>query len=682
MILPLCLALWAQGIAQDTSNPQPVAPDTSLVQAAPATDTPAVPDTLFHLKTVTVRAKARNRTATVPREAWSKPAPLGTAGAVETLRELPGIGFSSDLSGQFSSCGIPVEGSLVTWEGAPLLWPWHFGGLFGALSQWATDDVRWHLVSGTPSPSQGGGWLETSGRTRQDTDQVHGGASLGTVAGEAAAWGRRGDWGWQVGARHTWLGAALDLAYDNGWSPQKMTVRFTDANAAIAWRHGPWSALVGWIGTQDTLGITLDSLDYAYSWQNLAVPLKLDWQDDAWSAGFHGSVSRYRRYDPGLESRDTLSLWRGSLQAGWKSGSLRLGAGLRADRWQAGHGLDNPSYMDTAWFGTRHLTVLSPFVNAGYRTERWNLQAWLGLSGSSREAPAPEYGFLSTLTLDHWSLEAAAEHRRLRTSVLDQGQQSVEAASPAWVLMPGAAPWTSQLHLALDRKESVPQAKLMTRTGVLAWVRTNEGLWGWSRRLPRDWNREQWLAARSDGWGLGIEAHAGLELGRLSLSGRYTWSEDVLQERATQGWTPPSRWAPWDQRHRFQTQAAWAWKGSLHPQANSFFCKSELVAKVSSGLLRSRSLAWTRSDPSMDIDTGWIVPWRAVSGSLRVPYARIDLTPLRIGREGRWAFWWTVVNLTGQDNVSGWIDEDRPGSSSPIYQIPFLPVVLGVQVEF
>jgi len=682
LILPFCLALWAQGTPQDTTT-RPVAADTSLVQPAPVTDTPSVPDTLFHLKPVLVRAKARNRTATVPRETWTRPSALGTAGAVETLRDLPGVGFPGDLSGRFSSCGIPVEGSFVTWEEAPLLWPWHFGGLFGALSQWATDDVRWHLVSGAQSPSQGGGWLETGSRTRQDTDQVHGGASLGTVAGEAAAWGRHGDWGWQVGARRTWLGAALDMAYDNGWSPQKMTVRFTDANAALSWRHGPWSALAGWIGTEDTVGIVMDTSGYAFSWQNLAIPLKLDWQDGPWSAGFHGSFSRYRRFDPDLESRDTLSLWRGALQAGWRSGSLRLETGIRADRWQAGHGVSMPGYIDTVWFGTRRLTVLSPYVNGSCgRKDRWNLQAWLGLSSSSREALAPEFGFLSTLSLGHWSLEAAAERKLLQTSILDQGLQSVEAASPAWVLMPGSAARTSQLHVALDRKELVPQADLATQAGVLAWVRTNEGLWGWSRQLPRDWHPEEWRAARSDGWGIGLEAHAGLELGRLALAGRYTWSEDVLQERATDGWTPPSRWAPWDQRHRFQVQAAWAWKGSLHPEAKAFFCKSELVAKVSSGLLRSRTIAWTRSDPTMDIDTSSIFSWAGVNGGRRAPYARIDLTPLRIGREGRWAFWWSIVNLTGQDNVSGWIDENRPGTETPIYQIPFLPVVLGVQVEF
>ena len=660
--------------------------DSDSVAASVARDS-VPPDTLreFAFDSTVVKGVRRRRLdVPVDRAVWSRPSSMGLPGAVESLREQPGVAFSSDLSGHFSSTGMPVEGSAITWNGAEILWPWHFGGLFGALDDWATGRVAWHNPPGTPSPSRGGGWLETEGRAGGDSDQVHAAARLGFVAGGAATWGRRGDWGWQATARRTWLDWALDLARDRKWTDQRMKVLFQDATTQATWNHGPWKASVGWFGSEDTLGIATngkkDSL-MGLSWQNIAIPVGLSWREGSWEAQAQGSWSRYRRLDSDFHSSDTLGLWRGMLAVGRNlSEATLLEAGFKAERWSSLHRQDD-SWASREWVGDSNRTVLEPTLRMRYAKWAWESEAWMGLVHAEHDEAVPEGAIKVGWNGGVWEVQASVERKWVALSILDQAQEQIDAASPASILPPGSAPRTTQIQLQVGRKEFDPASETRTELGVLGWYRLDQGFWNWSPVYDRLMWITRYQAARSDGWGTGVEIDGSLGGRRWDLSGRQILSMDVLRDTGRGPDRPPSRWAPWDQRWRTEFRAAFACKGAIRPAAGEFYWHSELVGKMSSGLLRTKFAAWTFPNQDQEIDTVVLGGSSTTRAKDRTPYFRLDVTPLRIGREGRWAFWWTLVNVTNAANLMGWVDNGPDDPAQPVSQIPFLPVVFGVQVE-
>lgn len=612
---------------------------------------------------------------------WAKPSALGLPGAMESLREQQGVAFSSELSGHFSSTGMPVEGSVVTWDGAQILWPWHFGGMFGVLDDWTTGTVRWNSLSGGPGPSRGGGWLEATDRAWSDSDTVHAAARLGFVAGSAAVWGRRGDWGWQLTGRRTWLDAALDLAKEQGWTDQEMKVLFQDGTATLNWRHGPLSASVGWFGSEDTLGIKLAPDDelVGISWQNLSIPVQISWREGPWSVRSQGAWSRYRRLDKELVTVDTLALFHGrfAVERALDGGrAVELAAGF--DSWRSVHRYDGWN-GSMSWAGDTERTVLEPTLGFRQSGRGWELRAWLGIANARHDPFVPEGAASLGCGIGKWNFEIGVERKLVVLSMLDQAQRQIDAPSPAWVLPPGSAPRSTQFQLRWDRDERDAQSGFSTRIAGLTWYRLHEGSWNWTFVENRGSGKFDFETLRSDGWSTGMEVDAGMGIPAMDVSVRQILSMDVLQDRAVDGFRPPSRWAPWDQRWRTEFDLRWSWTGNLRPRKGRFFCGSELSVKKSTGLPRGKVVAWNPPDNNLQVVGG--VSNIDVYGTKRTPYFRLDLTPVRMGREGSWAFWWTLVNITNETNLMGWANNGADAPSDPVAQIPFLPVVFGVQVE-
>jgi hypothetical protein len=655
--------------------------DSSLARLRDSTNRGDSLKELQFATTVVKGAKRYRRELLVDPDAWAKPSAMGLPGAMESLREQQGVAFSGELSGHFSSTGMPVEGSAVTWNGARILWPWHFGGMFGGLDDWATGTVRWTSLGGDPGPSRGGGWLETDDRAWSDSNAVHAAARLGFVAGGAAVWGRRGDWGWQLTGRRTWLDAALDLAKDQAWTEQEMKVMFQDGTAALNWRHGPWSASVGWYGSEDTLGIKIDPEAeelVGISWQNLSVPVRLSWRQGPWHVRSQASWSRYRRVDMDMYTVDTLELAHARLAVERSLGKGRaIEIAANIDSWWSVHEYHKWDAL-RAWTGDTDRIVLEPTIGYRQAGQGWELRSWLGFANARHDPFSPQAGLSLEGDIGKWNLALGAERKLVVLSLLDQAQRQIDAPSPAWVLPPGSAGRSTQFQLRGKREERDARSGIATRLAGMGWYRLHEGGWNWTLVDQRGEGKARFETSRWDGWSTGVEVDGRIGFSALEISGRQILSMDVLRDREIDGFRPPSRWAPWDQRWRTEFDLQWAWIGEVRPQEGRFYCGSGVAAKRSTGLARSKVVAWNPPDYGTSMDVEWSID---VYGTERTPYFRVDLTPLRMGREGRWAFWWTLVNLTNQTNLMGWVNNGPGAEADPVSQIPFLPVVFGVQVE-
>jgi hypothetical protein len=580
---------------------------------------------------------------------------------------------------------MPFEGSAVTWDGADIPWPWHFGGLFGVLDASAVGKTSWDPSGGGVSPAGGGGWLEAGSKaTTPQPEGFHGSLEAGTIDGSAAVWGRRGDWSAQASCRRTWLDPALELAHHEGWSPEELVIQFWDATAAVAWNHGPWSAHVGIFASADSLSVgATDSMDgLLSSWRNTTIPASLEWSGDGWGVGADASISDFTRFDDELSASDTLDLHSLSVHTRQDmSETSRLETGLRLRMWTTSYaerGRPVPGFP-----GDAKRDLLEPWVSVRAKPDPWTARVWLGLAHDERDPAAPEGGARLGWHGGFWSLQIDLDRKIVPVSVLGSITDGTEMPSPAWFFPTGASPRTTSLQVSALRSETGTQGSPSTEFRSLGWLRSTEGLWAWEG----DWTNTYFdvplvrTSYREDAGSAGVDLSGRIVFDRLELGARQSISWDVVQRRPQDGTMFPRRWAPWDQRLQTEFDAAWAWMGSVRTNPRKFFLRSRMCLHDNSGTLRPDVAGWNVPSTGQALDTSFI-GWNRVNGSRRAPYFRLDITPLEFGVEGSWTAFWSIVNLTDQRNPMAWGSDAPNVSPQEIDQIPFLPVVFGVRFLF
>ena len=65
-------------------------------------------------------------------------------------------------------------------------------------------------------------------------------------------------------------------------------------------------------------------------------------------------------------------------------------------------------------------------------------------------------------------------------------------------------------------------------------------------------------------------------------------------------------------------------------------------------------------------------------------YFRVNIKAIDIGRESKWNFSWTIINLTDHDNMffSFYDTSKNPPEKTSISQFPFLPIMLNYEYYF
>ena len=65
-------------------------------------------------------------------------------------------------------------------------------------------------------------------------------------------------------------------------------------------------------------------------------------------------------------------------------------------------------------------------------------------------------------------------------------------------------------------------------------------------------------------------------------------------------------------------------------------------------------------------------------------YFRIDVKAIDMGREGKWNFSWTIINLTDHENMfyTFYDTSKNPPKKTEIAQFPFMPIMLNYEYYF
>ncbi len=146
----------------------------------------------------------------------------------------------------------------------------------------------------------------------------------------------------------------------------------------------------------------------------------------------------------------------------------------------------------------------------------------------------------------------------------------------------------------------------------------------------------------------------------------------------------------WHQPYALKLDLGINWKGDedalwKHEKKGRYF-RSSLALKYSSGMPISeyKGYYYQKELGSQEYsDKITVLPGSRNAGR-QTDYFRIDVKAIDIGREGKWNFSWTIINLTDHDNMffSFYDTSKNPPEKTSISQFPFLPIMLNYEYYF
>jgi hypothetical protein len=190
----------------------------------------------------------------------------------------------------------------------------------------------------------------------------------------------------------------------------------------------------------------------------------------------------------------------------------------------------------------------------------------------------------------------------------------------------------------------------------------------------------------ADGYSMGYELSLRKDKGLWF--GGINWSQSISVARVNDGSKPyfPS----WHQPYALKLDLGINWKGGedalwQHKKKGRYF-RSSLALKYSSGMPISEYKGYymAKEIGSQKYSDNIVVVPGSRNAGRQTDYFRIDLKAIDIGREGKWNFSWTIINLTDHDNMFFTFYDTRktPPKKTSISQFPFLPIMLNYEYYF
>ncbi len=660
---------------------------------------------------------------------------LAEPDVIRAVQALPGVVSSSDFSTKLYVRGSPSDENLVLFDNAVVYSPSHFGGLFstfladgiGGLDFYEGGfDPYWgnRLASVLVVHSKDGGSTydstsRLSGTALGDSTHAEGSARVTTFSGSAETDGRRGDWSWVLAGRRTWIDQALNLADGLNLTDFHLDYFFYDWQGNLAWGNQYDTVRVSWYQGRDNLNIS----PLAADWGNLDVPVNVHWRlSPYWS---YDGVLAYSGFDQNFAVASVLNLGNsiGTLNtrqdlhyAGFPGHTLA--AGYEFNRFWIDFSYNFPllasyqedvyalnlqqAYLQDKWVvNPRHTVTFGvrgynyPAIQPGGKDLAFHLQH---LEDYFQFDPRLTYTYRPA---KNWRYDAhLGYYHQYLTSLSFTDQETI---NEFWYAVKSPMPPTTSLLASTGVERSD-----WTRWGLTASL---DGYYKDIRSIPlfdpsltgsvdssthrSDISK---LFGYLNGYALGAEFSLKRDQGAVSGEASYAYAVAVLKPLATgtdslQTFFRPY-YADWDQRQTFKLNLAVNWRGgkndALWPSASrGKYFRSSLQWNIHTGLPYT-GLDYTRSHDAFEPEglpeqTPALQTFTDDPNDFNVPYyARLDITPIDIGRVHKWRFYWTIINVFGRKNPF-LVNIDRnanPPTKTYFYQFPFLPIFLGYEYEF
>lgn len=572
-----------------------------------------------------------------------------------------------------------------------------------------------------------------------DTLRTHTSMRLTTLSGTVANDGRKGDWSWAAGARRTWIGAALEASRDAGITDFALDYDFYDNQASVAWGSRGDTVRVSVYQGQDVLNFKPLEIE----WGNFVLPVNVRKKlgDNLYFQG-SGAYSQFHqrfKFSDIFNIYNSVETWNGRAGFVWDPvASHRLDAGYEYNTFHVifkeavpilGYSFrEGPTEdLHAGWLQDRWIVTPQHTITAGVRTQ-W----YPGLEEATFD---PRISYTWKPNKD-WKFDAHwGRYTQYLTSLNLSGTESI---NEYWYPTRDPMEPTTQNMLALGVERS-GLTSLGLRTGLEGYYKDLHDIplyfpnqtnseYESNKESGKDYFSSSFAAL--DGWSTGLEWTLNKEDGWWSGGLSYALSWAALQQQpyknSIQDTTFDPYWADWDQRNTVKVNGALNWLGPskddallrdkksvptwakvattcvfppiafLWWMAKADYLRSSFQANYNTGLpITEYSGYYRQHEPGMGVDGenagqpiyesgNTFTTQDARNASRKTDYFRVDVTAFDFGRTNRWRVYWTLINVTGHENLFmvNYDTKTNPPKREETTQFPFLPIFVGWEYEF
>ena len=625
---------------------------------------------------------------------------LAEADVIKSIQALPGVVASSDFSSKIYVRGGAADQNLFLFDNAVVYSPVHFFGLFSTFLVEGIDDVKFYK-SGFPAQygNRLSSVLKMDGRAGgQDTvDEWFSKSSIkiSTFAAQLHTEGHQGPARWVVAGRTTYIGYMLDLCRSIGILDLDLDYEFTDLQGTFVYNF-----------TDDTrmkfsfyVGKDRLSFDPLYmDWGNVAVPINFyhrfngDWDYNATLA--------YSEFYQTMKIGDLMSI------------EMFLYS-FAGKQWLNYRGISNHTITfgyELEYYYERYQEKLStmtiadiqkPFHHVGYLQDAWKLTPDLLLQYGLRfnyQTAAEHFGVEPrsslTINLDNTkTLELyGGYYLQYLNSIIYTDQETLnEFYYPATTTTKGkhikpASSWLA----AIEYSQREIFDDYDATVGV--YYKTQNNLNTFVTQMDSTDEEESDEFVIADYFGTAEAYSFGYELSLRKdkgwLFGGINWSQSISVMRSNDG--TKAYFPSWHQPYAVKMDLGINWKGDedalwKHKVKGRYF-RSSIMAKYSAGMPISEYKGYYFGEElgNQQYQDDIIVLPGSRNAGRQTDYFRVDVKLIDIGRENKWNFSWTIINLTDHENMfyTFYDTSKNPPEKTSITQFPFLPIMLSYEYYF
>ncbi|MDB5103000.1 MAG: hypothetical protein JWP91_689 [Fibrobacteres bacterium] len=664
------------------------------------------------LKKVLVRAqRAPKRSlgkSTVSAKLIKRMPGLAEADVIRSIQALPGVVASSDFSTKIYVRGGGSDQNLILLDKAVVYSPVHFFGLFSTFLVEGIDEVNFYK-GGFP-PEYGNrlsSVLDIKSRMggKDTADTVFKGSSvkISTFASQLHTEGRQGPVRWLVAGRRTYIDEVLGVLRDQGLTDLDLDYYFYDLQGNVHYDIArDKQAMLSWYNGRDLLDFT----PFKVEWGNTVIPFNYS-QTLSKDLSLQATAS-YSLFSQKFELENIFEFYNRILTASYKQ-SFEY-SGIDGHRLTAGVDLN---YMEAVFANNQKIAKVEFrdetrfFLNSLFLQDKWStgdaeITSGLRLTHSTvLDEPGIEPRASLKYKLPHGqSLDFhTGYYEQYLNSIQFQDQENLnEFYYPAKkVTYHTVNPTSSILFSAGYGAEKVRGQ----------WDLSLEGYYKTLNHLavfaPNDvpdsvlLNVDRSLGdlfKEANGYSYGFEASLrrpeGLVFGGLS----YSNGTSVIREDLN----PESFFPNWHQPHSFKGDLAinWLGKDGLWGSKRRKYLRTSTQVKYATGLPFTEFIGYNNShllDQNQGEQAGGPNPefrdninlLRGNRNSAFVPaYFRWDVKAIDWGREGKWNFSWTILNITNHKNIFFYTyqRQKNPPERVEITQFPNFPFLVNYEYYF
>lgn len=623
---------------------------------------------------------------------------LGEADVIRSIQQLPGVVASSDFSTKIYVRGGAADQNLFLYDNAVVYSPTHFFGLFSTFLVETIDGVQFYK-SGFPAQygNRLSSVLKMDGRAGgSDTTEEwfsRSSVKISTFAAQLHTEGHVGDARWVIAGRTTYIGYMLDLCRALGVLDLAIDYEFTDLQGTFMYDFDQDTRLkFSFYTGKDVL-----EFDPLYvDWGNVAVPINFYHRFGDWD---YNATLAYSRFYQTMKLTDLINIGQDLYT-------------FAAKQWLNFRGIDNHVLtfgyeLEYDWdkfyeyiSSMRVEDVQKPLHHVLYGLDAWRLnEDWLFTYGLrlNYQDLSKDFGIEPRLSLvwnidDRKTLEFYAGHylQYMNSIMFGDGEALNEFYYPSVTTSKGKhlKPARSNLF-AVEYKQAQIADELDFIAGAYFKTQNNLNTFMMVQDSTDETASADFLMAdnfgTAEGYSMGYELSLRREKG--AIFGGINWSQSLSVLKSNDGTKPyfPS----WHQPYALKLDAGINWRGEdgLKPhKVKGRYFRSSVVMKYSAGMPISEYLGYFYQQKMEDqkyTDNIQVIPGSRNAGR-QTPYFRIDVKAIDIGRENKWNFSWTIINLTDHENMfySYYDTNKNPPEYSSISQFPFLPIMINYEYYF